>query len=54
MGFSEHRIVQKVLFHHLKTDVVLKTVHDRDIAAMTRKIEDLSKSLQKVAAKVGK
>lgn len=54
LGFSKHRIVQKVLFHHLKTDFVLKSVHDKDIAALTNKIEDLLKSLQKVAAKVGK
>ena len=47
-------MVQKVFFHHLKMDVVLKTVHDKDIAALTKKIEDLYKSLQNIAAKVGK
>ena len=51
MGFSKHKVVQKMLFQHLKMDVVLKSVYDKDVAALTKKI-DLSKSHQSYQQKL--
>lgn len=45
-NFSNHDIVQKVMYQHLKTNVVLKSVYDRDMAALNKKIDDLSKTVQ--------
>ena len=52
LNFTNHNIVQRVLYQHLKTDVILKSVYHKDVAALKKMIEDLVKNLQRVEAKV--
>ena len=50
-SFTNHEIVQKVLYQHLKTDVVLKTVYDKDMDAMKKKFDALETKFNKINTK---
>ena len=52
INFSHHNIVQKVLHQHLKTIVVLKSMYDRDLTVLNKKIDNLSKTVQKMGSKI--
>ena len=52
LNFTNHKNFQRVLYQHLKTDVVLKYVYDKDVGALKKSIEEVSKLVQRVAARV--
>ena len=50
-SFTNHEFVQKVLYQHLKTNVVLKSVYDKEMEAMKKRLDQCDTKLNKINTK---
>ena len=51
-NYYNHEIVQRVLYQHLKTDVILRSIYDAAMEKTNEKIAALEKHITKLASKV--